>query len=108
MDIEIKFKVGPEEFSVDVHKKHIDELKDLYKALFKISEIQHDSDISMDYARQSLDMASTTLTRTQGKESRLSDEFKEINQHVFSFLSESNEKYVVKDFGEVFEKYINN
>ncbi len=108
LDIEIKFKIGPEDFSVDVHKKHIDELKDLYKALLKISEIQHENEISMDYVKQSLDMASTTLTRTQGAEGRLSDEFKEINQHVFTVLSESKDKYVVKDFGEVYEKYINN
>lgn len=108
LDIEIKFKIGSEDFSVDVHKKHIDELKDLYKALLKISEIQHENEISLDYVKQGLEMASSTLTRTQGKEGKLSDEFKEINQHVFTVLLESKDKYVVKDFGEVYEKYINN
>lgn len=108
LDIEIKFKIGAEDFSVDVHKKHIDELKDLYKALIKISEIQSDNESYLAYVKQSLDIASTTLNRTEGKDSRLSEEFKEINQHVFSVLSESKDKYIVKDFGEVFEKYINN
>lgn len=34
LDVEIKFKIGSETFSIDVHKKHIEEVKDLYKALF--------------------------------------------------------------------------
>ncbi|WP_102348724.1 PH domain-containing protein [Bacillus sp. Marseille-P3661] len=108
LDVEIKFKIGNVDFSVDVHKKHIEELKDLYKALVKISEIQFDNENYLTYTQQSLDMAATALSRTSGAESRLSVEFKEINQHVFSFLTENKEKYTVKDFGYVYETYINN
>ena len=33
LDVEIKFTIGSVPFSIDVNKKHIEELKDLYKAL---------------------------------------------------------------------------
>lgn len=108
LDIEIKFKLGDTFFSVDVHKKYMDELKDLYKALIKISEIQYDNEMYLNYTKQSLDTAASTLSRTEGADSRLSEEFKEINQHTFTLLSESKEKYMVKDFGHVFELFINN
>ncbi|MCV5432612.1 PH domain-containing protein, partial [Escherichia coli] len=39
LDVEIKFQMGAEHYSIDVHKKHVEELKDLYKALLKIEEI---------------------------------------------------------------------
>jgi hypothetical protein len=34
--------------------------------------------------------------------------FKEINSAAFEWLMDSRKKYHVKDFGFVFEKYINN
>ena len=36
MDVEIKFSMGELSYSIDVNKKHIEELKDLYKALIAI------------------------------------------------------------------------
>ncbi|WP_245947179.1 hypothetical protein [Bacillus taeanensis] len=35
-------------YSIDVHKKHLEELKDLYKALVKIAEISREHDIMID------------------------------------------------------------
>lgn len=32
LDVEIKFKLGSEQFDIDVHKEQIEKLKDLYKA----------------------------------------------------------------------------
>ncbi|MBM9839723.1 PH domain-containing protein, partial [Rhodococcus hoagii] len=32
LDVEIKFKLGGEQFDIDVHKDQIEKLKDLYKA----------------------------------------------------------------------------
>ncbi|BAD76553.1 hypothetical conserved protein [Geobacillus kaustophilus HTA426] len=42
LDAEIKFKIGSHCYSIDVHKKHIEELKDLYKSLLAIAEICHE------------------------------------------------------------------
>ncbi|NSL51419.1 PH domain-containing protein [Calidifontibacillus erzurumensis] len=108
LDIEIKFRIGSEDFSIDVHKKHLDELKDLYKALVKISEIQFENDSYINYTNESLNMAVNVLGRAPVGDRRVSEEFKEINEYVFNVLSESKKKYIVKDFGDVFEKYINN
>jgi len=38
LDAEIKFKVGEEEISIDIDKKQIEQIRDIYKALFMISE----------------------------------------------------------------------
>jgi hypothetical protein len=108
LDIEIKFKIGSQPFSIDVHKKHIEEVKDLYKALIKISELTHDNEISLRFAKESLDIASTTLGRVTSTDNNLVVQFKMLNQAAFQWLEESKKQYSVKDFGFVFEKYINN
>lgn len=108
LDIEIKFVIGEVPFSIDVHKKHIEELKDLYKALIKISEISRENATSLDYAVQSLSLASNTLNRSVTQEDRTVENFKAINEAAFNWLMESRKQYKIKEFGFVFEKYINN
>lgn len=108
LDVEIKFNLGAEHYSIDVHKKHIEELKDLYKALLKIAEISHENEISLAHAAKSLEVASTTLSRVTSTESKLVDQFKELNTAAFSWLTDTRKQYTVKDFGFVFERYINN
>jgi hypothetical protein len=108
LDVEIKFTIGSEHYSIDVHKKHIEELKDLYKALLKIAEISRENETMLEYARQSLDLASTVLSRIASTSSNLSEQFKELNQAAFTWLVDTKKQYTVKDFGFVFERYINN
>ena len=108
LDIEIKFTLGNVPFSIDVHKKHIAELKDLYKALLKIEEIAQENTLYLDYSKQSLNLASTTLNQTRGNETSLAEEFEKINQTAFDWLSQQKQKYQRKDYGEVFELFINN
>lgn len=106
MDVEIKFTFGHKEFSIDVHKKHLEELKDLYKSLLRIAEIMHENELMHDNAKASLELAATTLGRGQVGGTPVVDAFKELNQTAFSWLSAAQQKYVVKDFGFVFERYI--
>ncbi|WP_251554965.1 PH domain-containing protein [Neobacillus muris] len=108
LDVEIKFKIGSVPFSIDVHKKFIEEVKDLYKALIKISEITHENEISLQYAKQSIEIASTTLGRVTSQDANLVVQFKMLNQAAFQWLEESKKQYWIKDFGFIFEKYINN
>ncbi|WP_409302460.1 PH domain-containing protein [Peribacillus sp. SCS-155] len=108
LDVEIKFVLGGTPFSIDVHKKFIEELKDLYKALVKIAEISHENEQALNFARSSLDLASNTLSRVSSPEEQLVANFKELNESAFEWLMESRKKYQLKDFGFVFEKYINN
>ncbi|WP_077210907.1 PH domain-containing protein [Bacillus dakarensis] len=108
LDVEIKFSIGSVPFSIDVHKKFIEELKDLYKALIRISEISLENEVSMEFAQQSLNLASNTFGRAAINEDNIVDSFKVLNETAFNWLMNSRKKYNVKDFGFVFEKYINN
>ena len=38
LDAEIKFRIGEEEISIDIEKKQMERIRDIYKALFTISE----------------------------------------------------------------------
>lgn len=108
LDIELKFKIGSVTYSIDVHKKHLKELKGLYKALLKIAEITHENEIILEYANRSLNLASTTLSNLRSTEHNSVEQFKELNQAAFSWLVEARKQYHVKDFAFVFERYVNN
>ncbi|TYR82230.1 hypothetical protein FZC66_01105 [Priestia megaterium] len=108
LDIEIKFKIGSETFSIDVHKKYLEEVKDLYKALFKISEVVHENELSLNFAKESIQLASATLSNVRGTSSSVSEEFKQINETAFAWLLGKKSEYTTKDFASVFELYINN
>lgn len=109
LDIEIKFVIGSVNFSIDVHKKHIEELKDLYKALIRIAEISHENEVSMEYAERSLNLTSNTFSRSAvPQDHNMVDNFRVLNETAFNWLMNNRKKYNVKDFGFVFEKYINN
>jgi hypothetical protein len=108
LDIEIKFTIGSVPFSIDVHKKHIVELKDLYKALLAIAEITRDNELALEYAKKSLELSSTILNRTTSTVNNLVEQFKGLNETAFSWLMDTRNKYVVKDFDYVFERYIQN
>ncbi|SFT00886.1 YvbH-like oligomerization domain-containing protein [Marininema halotolerans] len=61
----------------------------------------------MEYAKQSLELASTALGRMGKTEGDLVEDFKGMNQVAFNWLEETRMKYRIKDFGFVFERYIN-
>ncbi|MFP2927739.1 PH domain-containing protein [Pyxidicoccus sp. 3LG] len=106
MDVEIKFRLGSRDFSIDVHKKQLEQVKDLYKALFRIGEMMVENEIALGHAKASLDVASSTLGRGQAGSTPIVESFKELNQAAFAWLSGAQQKYWVKDFGAVFERYI--
>lgn len=107
MDIEIKFHMGEESYSIDVAKKHIEELKDLYKSLVKIASLQHENEQHFGYAEESLKIAASTVNRATAPAS-LDEQFRAVNQYAFDWLKASHETYMRKDYGAVFEKFIKN
>ncbi|GGA42680.1 hypothetical protein GCM10007416_14630 [Kroppenstedtia guangzhouensis] len=108
LDVEIKFVIGSQAYSIDVHKKHLEELKDLYKSLLKIEEITRDNEVLMNYGKESLELASKTLSNIRHIDGTLSEQFKELNQNAFSWLTDLKKQYEIKDFSFVFERFINN
>ncbi len=107
LDVEIKFRMGEEYYSIDVDKRQIEQLKDLYKALFKISIIQRENAKMMQYAQNTLNTAAASVARTNS-DSAPEDQFKSINQYSFEWLKDAHDTYLRKDFTDVFEKFINN
>lgn len=108
LDVELKFKLGSELYSIDIQKKQLEDVKDLYKALIKISEITKENASYLQFSEQSLNLASNTLSRITSEKSDVASQFKEINEFAYTWLKEKKQTYIIKDFGFVFEKYINN
>jgi len=108
LDAEIKFVVGNEKFDIDVRKDQIEQLKDLYKSLLHISELTHENEIYKELAKNSLDRAASVLQNARTNENVLASTFKDLTDFSFEWLSSAQEKYHLKDYGFVFEKYINN
>ncbi|MFF2483213.1 PH domain-containing protein [Paenibacillus sp. NPDC058071] len=107
LDVEIKFSIGDSVFSIDVNKKFLEQVKDLYKALVKISEITYDNETKLGYARQSLELASSTLSHAHKGDFDIADSFDRLNKSAFAWLSDTHRQFKVKDFGSIFERYIN-
>ncbi|AJD93659.1 ribonuclease P (plasmid) [Jeotgalibacillus malaysiensis] len=111
LDVELKFTIGGESFSIDVDKNQLDKLKDLYKALYKISVIQDQNKAKMNYAVQSQELASRYLERagmSAGQGSGVVSDFEAIRNSTFEFMKEQHQANLRTDYGDVFEKYINN
>jgi len=107
MDVEIKFTMGELAYSIDVDKTQIEELKDLYKALIKIGSIQQENGVLLHYAENTLSTAASAV-HLSSSSSKLEEQFKAVNQYSFAWLKQAHETYLRKDFGAVFEKFINN
>lgn len=107
LDVEIKFSFGDTRFSIDVDKKQIEQLKDLYKALFEIGKIQHKNNKSHDYGMKSLEMANEAIKKVH-TDGNIANILEEITKFNFNWINEVRENYNNKDFGYVYEKYINN
>ncbi|MEK4028093.1 PH domain-containing protein [Pseudobacillus sp. FSL P4-0506] len=108
MDVEIKFQLGNQAFDIDVRKDQIEQLKDLYKALLRIAEITHENSVYIDMASKSLDKAASILQNSRTDEKQLGTTYRELTDFGFTWMTSVREQYHLKDFGEIFEKYINN
>lgn len=106
LDVEIKFTIGNVALSLDIHKKFVEEIKDLYKALHAISLAQRENAYKLSVAKESLTLASSSLGRVGNNTVQPSASFKEITQFANEWLLDSKEKFVKEDFGNVFELYI--
>ncbi|MGG5462171.1 PH domain-containing protein [Clostridium sp. B9] len=108
LDVEIKFSIGDKYFSIDVDKNQLEQLKDLYKALIKISQIKAENAIKLEHSVQTLQMATQVMGSNRVESNNIGLGFKEVNEYAFDWLTKAREAFIVKDFGEVFQKYINN
>ena len=108
LDVEIKFTIGGIPLSIDIHKKFLNEIKDLYKALHAISSEQKANAYKLEAAKQSLTLASASIGRIGNDEVSPATSFEQITKFSHDWLVQNKEAYTKKDFGAVFEKYIHN
>ncbi|PWJ44275.1 PH domain-containing protein [Sediminitomix flava] len=107
LDVEIKFRLGDESYSIDVDKKQIEKLKDLYKSLIKIASIQDENAKKLDMSDESLSVSINALKGAFGSNVSKS-EFASLNEYVYDWKVAKHHEFHVDDFSEVFEKYILN
>ncbi|MCT4787001.1 PH domain-containing protein [Exiguobacterium aestuarii] len=108
LDVEVKFSIGDKAYSIDINKKQIEHVKDLYKALLAIEEIQREGRRMMEYANTSLTHSVSILSGLREGDMNVPNTFKELNEHSFDWLQRHYHEWNRKDFGTVYEKYINN
>ncbi|GKW46424.1 MULTISPECIES: PH domain-containing protein [unclassified Planococcus (in: firmicutes)] len=108
LDIEIKFKLGQIAYSIDVQKDQIERLKDLYKSLLRIAEITHENEIVTAMANESLNKAVTVLQNSRPNDVAMDVQYSKLTDFGFTWMTSVRNQYHIKDFGDVFEKYINN
>lgn len=106
LDCEIKFTIGGIPFSIDVTKKEIEKVKELYKALLYMSEQMHENNTMLGIAENSLKQAIQVLQSSRSNEKCLSQEYQAITEYGFHWMESKREHYIKKDYSHVFEKYI--
>jgi len=106
MDVELKFALGDESFSIDVRKNFIEQVKDIYKALIAIGRQQARDAIGRDNALRTLDALGGML-----KLGNLTGE-QAVVAHYAAVLDGVNsamlDRHTTRDFAGVFERYIHN
>ncbi|TWT04352.1 hypothetical protein FQV26_15545 [Planococcus sp. CPCC 101016] len=108
LDLELAFTVGSVPFKIDVQKQQADRLTDLYKSLLRIAENTHENSIIIKMANDSLEKAVTVLQNSRAGDVVLDDQYSKLTDFGFTWMTSVRNQYHVKDFGDVFEKYINN
>lgn len=104
MDVELKFSVDNLTFSIDVRKKFLESLKDVYKALSMISHLQQRNETARANAMRTLDAVSSMYRmNSAGSEDAV------VKQYT-ALLNSLNEvvldRFGGRDYSAVYEKYI--
>jgi len=104
MDIELKFTINDHPYSIDISKKHVEDLKDIYKAPFTIGRQQRKDAMGRDNALRCLDSISA-LYKLNSVESdaALLGRYTALLDHLNTTMFD---RFTKKDFGDVFETYI--
>ncbi|WP_375561292.1 PH domain-containing protein [Bernardetia sp. OM2101] len=125
LDVEIKFKLGAKSsassiskmssssdggasFSIDVDKNQLEQLKDLYKALYSMSLIESSNYSDYNGAYDTINKAIQVVSNNRSEGANQAEELEKITNYIDKFLDDAKEKYVKKDYSDVFLKYINN
>jgi hypothetical protein len=104
MDVELKFSVDDIRFSIDVRKKHLESLKDIYKALAMISRLQQRNEQAKANAVRTLEAISAMyrLNAAASEDAIV----KQYNALLDNFNNIVLDRFGGRDYSAVFQKYI--
>jgi Bacterial PH domain len=107
MDVELKFSIEDVGFSIDVRKSFIEQLKDIYKALHTIGRQQAQYAQARDNALHCLaPIGQMFKLGGEGADpSRVTAQYEAL---VDAVNRQQFERFMPRDFGKVFEKFIHN
>lgn len=106
MDIELKFAIGEAAFSIDVKKSHIEQVKDIYKALIAIGKQQARDAAARDNALRTLEaMGGMLKINNLGGEAGVVSHFNAVLDNLNDAMLN---RHVTLDYTKVFERYIHN
>lgn len=108
LDVEIKFRLGGHDYSLDIAKENLSELKELYKVLVTMSELMAKNKELMEFAERAVQIASSSVGANHSQSLSLAEQFEKITAYSFLWLSESRSDYTSKrDYTDIFNMYIN-
>ncbi len=104
LDVELKFTLGDKVFSIDIRKKFIEQVKDIYKALFSIGKQQTRDEIGRSNAIRTLEATASMYKINDGASAAT------IVTNFNAVLDNLNravlDRHTKRDFSDVFQKYI--
>jgi hypothetical protein len=108
LDVELKFRIHSTDFSIDVHKEHIEQLKDIYKALTEISLLMEAEQRHLQTVEKSLSHVVNSLARQGGEGTNIATQARELYAFYHDTLSDAMSQAYRKDYSSVFETFIKN
>ncbi|WP_079478622.1 PH domain-containing protein [Halobacillus salinus] len=108
LDLEIKFSMGSQYFSVDIAKDEGEAIADLYKTLVEIGQIQEEDERHHEFALNSVNTASGLIKDNRFHDNDISQEFQQAAEFAYKWFTEKHKEHTQKDFQDVFTKYIHN
>ncbi len=107
LDVELKFTIGNTVFSIDCHKEHLEEIKDIYKTLMHISSLMTKERIELNVVERSLELSASSLARTNSQQD-LKLQAKDLYTFYQNTLQVATEEANRKDYSEAFDLFIKN
>jgi hypothetical protein len=109
LDVELKFRIGDKEISIDIDKKQIEKVKDIYKALFSISEKFKEVQMQLNTLQQTQDAVNKMFSIKELPEQmilNLPDIINETVSQVDSKYTERRREIQNFDAGEIYKRYL--
>lgn len=104
MDVELKFTVDDVVFSIDVRKNFIEQVKDIYKALYTIGKMQHRDEVARNHALHCLNAVSGMYKlNTVAADDSVAQQFTTLLNTLNGTVLD---RYTRRDYSPVFERYI--